>query len=289
MSDQRKHQVKVYIKLRQLLTPPILQTLGGILNVPKGTMERVRNDPIRFLFALKDWEGFDPTLFDRTVQDISVNILDTARELEWLSNPYYEKLPADTKTKSIEKFVRLLTEELTSVEWLRLADTSSEEGPKSLLKRCLGNDLISPDLKDFKDMLRIIKRSDLAAKLDNYSLFFKNLSKNMLHEQILDEIDPNRQENSATMQFHLREYMKAHNKDVNVVLGEASVPIESVYTPLTVIKVNPALERMKEESGINEIDFLLKMHKKVQLQSVEVVDFEEIITPLSLVREKYYA
>ena len=241
-------------------------------------MERVRNDPIRFLFALQDWEGFDPALFDRTVQDISVNILDTARELEWLSNPYYEKLPADNKTKSIGKFVRLLTEELTSVQWLLLADTFSEEGPKSLLKRCLGNDLISPDLKDFKEMLEIIERSDLAAKLDSYSPIFKDLSKNMLHEQILDEIDPNRQESIAIMQFHLRKYIKAHNKDVSAVLGEASVPIESVYTPLTVIKVKPALERMKEESDINEIDFLLKMHKQVQLQSVEVVDFEEIIT-----------
>ena len=50
--------------------------------------------------------------------------------------------------------------------------------------------------------------------------------------------------------------MKTHNKDVSVVLDETSVSIESVYTPLTVIRETPG-KRMAEESGINEIDFFV--------------------------------
>ena len=80
------------------------------------------------------------------------------------------------------------------------------------------------------------------------------------------------------MEVCLKRYMKTHKKDVNVVLDESSVPIESVYTPFTMIKVKLAEKREKEESGINEIDFLRNIHNRVHHQTVEVVDFESIVT-----------
>ena len=40
-------------------------------------------------------------------------------------------------------------------------------------------------------------------------------------------------------QMCLRNHLKSENKDVSVVLDEATVPLASVYTALTVIKIKP--------------------------------------------------
>ena len=75
----------------------------------------------------------------------------------------------------------------------------------------------------------------------------------------------------------MKAFLKKQNKDINIALDEAVVPIGSVYIPLTVIQIKPAKEDAFEESGLNEIEFLRNIHQQVKLETVEVVDFEGIV------------
>ena len=278
MSGSRKEEMKVFMELGNSLKPETLRKLGNALSVPAHIMEKTENDPIDFLYAMREWDGFNPAHFDGALGYISGSMQATARRLKWLSNPQFKQ--TKSTVHSTKTFVKLLTEGLTTKEWKLIGNESSELESHSMLKSCVDRNIITKDLSKLCEFLEIIKRNDLAVKVESYKPTFQNISKTQFHEQIHQELglDQDEEENIEFWEFKLAKHMKKENENVSVVLNERSVPIESVFTPLTVIRVKPAEERAKEASGINEINFLRNIHKSVREKSVEVVDFETIVT-----------
>ena len=267
------------MELQSSLTPQVLRNLENALNVPGRIIEKTGSDPIKFLTSMKHWDQFNPALFDLALQGISGQMHVTARKLKWLSDPNYKQ--EKTSDASVESFVQLLTSELTVNEWVLLADIPSEVETQSMVKACLDKKIITNDLNSLCEYLEIVRRSDLAIKVRSFKSTFQNIPNDDFRDQIQLELNLENEvdeEENAYWQIMLRKYLKTHHKDVSVVLDEASVPIESVFTPLTVIKVETPEKRMEEESGINEIDFLRHIHEKVEFEKVEVVDFESIVT-----------
>ena len=287
MSDDRKRQIKAFTELGKLLTPEILQKLQNAIELPSKIQQDTGKDPILFLNSLKNWKHFDPSRFDLALQSIGHHsILHQARQLEWLSSPQFKPRTSD-QSKSAKTLVDLLTTEITSQQWVVLTSCSAEvsvkgdEGSHEMLKLCVEKEIVTGDLEHLCDSLEIMERKDLAIKVRGFKSTFQNISNDDFCDQIQQELNLENEvdeEENAYWQIRLRKYLKTHHKDVSVVLDEASVPIESVFTPLTVIKVETPEKRMEEESGINEIDFLRHIHEKVEFEKVEVVDFESIVT-----------
>ena len=278
MSEDRKEEMKVFMELGNSMKPVTLRKLGNALSVPAKIMENTRNDPIKFLKAMREWDGFNPALFDGALGYISGSMQTTARRLKWLSNPQFKQ--TKSTVHSTKTFVKLLTEGLTTKEWKLIGNESSELESHSMLKSCVDKSIITKDLSKLCEFLEIIKRNDLAVKVESYKSTFQNFSKAQFHEQICQELglDQDEEENIEFWEFKLTKHMKSENENVSVVLNESSVPIESVFTPLTVIRVKPAEERAKEGSGINEINFLRNINKSVKEKSVKVVNFQTIVT-----------
>ena len=190
--------------------------------------------------------------------------------------------------KSMKTLVQLLTQGMTSHEWMVLARTSSDTGPKSMLKQCIENRVITSNMVDLCEDLELVKRNDLANKVLTFASTFQNLSSRKFRQQILEEIDRDDKVELVVWQLSLREFIRTQNKDVSVILDQDPVPIESVYIPLTVIKVESPEKRVGAESGCEEIEFLRNIHSKVAQESVEVVDFDSIVTSFDSSRHELW-
>ena len=68
MSDERRHEIKVVIELEPLLTPQTIVKLQNAIDLPARIAQETGNDPIKFLYALKEWDQFDPSTFDLALQ-----------------------------------------------------------------------------------------------------------------------------------------------------------------------------------------------------------------------------
>ena len=288
MSDERKNEIKVFVELEPLLTPQTIVKLQNAIEVPARIAQETKNDPIKFLYALKEWDQFDPSTFDLALQGVGGSILHTARKLEWLSDPSHRQRVHKEETKSMKTFVQLLTQGIASREWMLLANTDSDTGPKSMLKQCIENRVITSNMVDLCEDLEIVKRNDLANQVRSYIATFQNLSSGKFRQQILEEIDRDDKAELVVWQLSLREFIRTQNKDVSVILDQDPVPIESVYIPLTVIKVESPEKRVGAESGCEEIEFLRNIHSQVAQKSVEVVDFDSIVTTFDSSRHELW-
>ena len=287
MSDPRKLKMKAFTELGKLLTPETVERLQNAISIPARISQDTGTNPTFFLNSLKNWNDFNPQTFDLALQAHGdQTILSIARQLEWLSTPHSKPMPPSEEAKpaTARSLVELLTSEMSRENWVALTSSNAEvsvkgdEGSMEMLQVCIESSIITRDMDDLCSSLEIIERNDLAIKVRKFETTFLNIPSDVFREQIHQELEPNESVVSVECVSRLRKFLKTQNKDVSVVFDEASVPIESVYTPLTVIKVKPAMERMKEESGINEIQFLRDIHQQVEHHSVEVVDFESIVT-----------
>ena len=276
--------MEVFAQLRDLLTSSIIDKLAIALNIPARIMEQTRNSPIRFLFALKDWNQFNPAHFDQALGNMNEYIRQIARKLDWLCSPSSQCTKAKGE-KSVKTFVEMLTNEITSENWMILAGTTSKVDlkgnleAKEMIKVCIDNNLITGELNKFSNSLTRIKQNQLADKVKSYASVFKTMSTAQFHEQINLELESEESEDHENWQLKLKKFIRKQNKDVIVILDKDTEPIESVYIPLTIVKVRAVKERVGiVESGITEIQFLRDMHEKVALETVEVVDFDKTVT-----------
>ena len=278
MSDDREEELEVFVEMKEFLTTETITTLENALEVPARIRENTENNPIKFLYAMREWDEFDCRQFDDALGYISGSMQTIARRLKWLSNPQFKQ--TSTTVRSVDTFVKLLTEQLTKNEWMLIGNEPSGLDSTSMLRKCVKQDIITKDLSKLCKYLEIIKRNDLAVKVESYKPTFKDLSETQFHEQIHQELDLDQDEEKRIKfwELQLAKHLKKENENVSVVLNECSIPIESVFTPLTVIRVKPAEERAKEASGINEINFLRNIHKSVREKSVKVVNFQKIVT-----------
>ena len=274
----REEELEVFTQMIDFLTTETITKLENALEVPARIRENTGSNPIKFLYAMREWNEFNPGLFDQAIGGMSRSMQTIARRLKWLSNPQFKQ--TSTTVRSVDTFVKLLTEQLTKNEWMLIGNEPSGLDSTSMLRKCVKQDIITKDLSKLCKYLEIIKRNDLAAKVESYKPTFKDLSEIQFHEQIHQELDFGQDEEKIIKfwELELAKHMKKENENVSVVFNEQSVPIESVFTPLTVIRVKPTQERTKAASGINDINFLQNIYKSVREKSVEVIDFETNVT-----------
>ena len=280
--SQSKHELKVFVELDDLMTPEIVGKLKNAIEIPEGISEEIGTDPARFINALRNWNHFNPNTFDRALRMMGNNILlHTARQLEWLSCPSYREPKTAKEIRSTKSLKELLLTGLTKKQWRILTSRSTvswegNENANKMFQLCVESGIISRDMENLGEYLEIIERNDLALKVRSYAPTFRD----MPNENFLNKIEvkfEESKENKREWEICLKAFLKKQNKDVSIALDEAVVPIGSVYIPLTVIQIKPAKEEAFEESGLNEIEFLRNIHQQVKLETVEVVDFEEIV------------
>ena len=275
-------EVEVIHELCKRLTTQNIEKLQNGLNMPSGMREQIGTDSFDFIYALKeDWEDFEPGRFHTCLHAIGrADLVPIASKVPWLCIPPGEEIEIGV-ARNTKTSINLLKNELVSLNWKLIMRNISlkprgEINVQKTMESCIEKGLFTNDLDKLCSVLGRIERVDLVEKIIPYKAIFASFSNEELKRNLISDLCE-KLDTDNKWQKALRKFLLNENKDVNVLLDEKSIPIESVYTPLTVIKIKPYMEIKVEESGLNEIEFLRNINQQVELETVEVVDFEEIV------------
>ena len=275
-------EVEVIYELCERLTKQDIEKLQSGLNMPAGIREQIGTDSFDFITTLKDdWEDFKPGRFHTCLHAIGrADLVPIASRIPWLCIPPEKDVETRT-TRNIRTFIDLLKNELNSNNWklILLSIGESVKGTinvKSALKVCIEKGLLTNNLEKFCSILRKIKRIDLVDKVLPYASIFSAVSNQALKRNLLSQ-SCERVCSDNMWQTMLRMCILNLNKDVSVILDEATESIDSIFVPLTIVKVKPSKQKEVEESSFSEIEFLRTMHEKKSHETLDVIDFEEIV------------
>ena len=275
-------EVEILVELCERLSKEDIVKLQNALNMPAGMREQIGTDSIDFIYALKeDWEDFKPGIFHTCLHAIGrADLVPIASRIPWLCIPPGKEIEIGV-TRNTKTFINLLKNELESKNWKFIMRNISlkpkgEINVQKAMESCIEKGLFTNDLDKLCSILGRIGRVDLVEKIIPYKAIFADVSNEELKRNLNSELCAKVNKDNE-WQKELRKFLLNENKDVNVLLDDKSIPIESVYTPLTIIQIKPTMETKVEESGLNEIEFLRNIHQQVELETVEVVDFEEIV------------
>ena len=206
MVDNKEQEIIAIKELKKLLTPQICNQLQTILSIPDGIMERTRGDPVRFIYALKDWEGLDTDLLDEALLLISGSIHHVAKKIDWRRGSHHQQLIS--KELSVKSFIRLLKDEMISEDWLILIrtlteviDTDNIEANEAI-KLLVENGVITRELGRFCKLLEALQRNDLAYRVHLYRKTFGNLSNTEFHHQIMEGTKLKNESSKAGIMYH---------------------------------------------------------------------------------------
>ena len=142
----------------------------------------------------------------------------------------------------------------------------------------------------------------MVPKIQSYAYVFEGLSEEEFKTKLLSEIEYEEEDNHSQRMRRLRQYMLIQNREVSVILDRRMVALESVYTPLTVIKQETDRVKPEEETSVKEIEFLreinkverryeTKVSKDIKKNECEgksgIIDFESHISTVELRNQKY--
>ena len=281
----KAEEISNITQLTNQLTEESISRLQSCMSVPAGIVEQCAIHKSDFLYALhEEWDTFQPSTFHDALHAIGrADLVPIASRIPWLCQPSTGKKERRDTPRTVHTFVNMLKTEVESHNWKMFqryinVKCKGEVKFETAMQTCIEGGLFTSDLGELCEVTESVGRKDLTVKINGYLSVFGKLTNHELNSKLSEELSSDELVDEEKWQFCLKKFMKTQNKDVNVVLDEAAVSIESVFTPLTVIKVKPARERALEESGINEIDFLRNIHTQVEQDSVEVVDFEDIVT-----------
>ena len=191
MVDNKEQEIIAIKELKKLLTPQICIQLQTILSIPDGIMERTRDDPVRFIYALKDWEGLDTDFLDEALLRISGSIHHVAKKIDWRSGSHQKQ--QTSKELSVKSFIRLLKVEMISEDWLILIRTETEEidtdniEANEAIRLLVRKRVITRELRRFCKLLEALQRDDLAQKVRSYREIFGNLTNIEFYHQIMTD------------------------------------------------------------------------------------------------------
>ena len=270
MADN-KEDIEPFQEMTEKLTKENIKKLQNVLDMPAGLIEQI-DDATDFLATLEKWDNFELKGFRAGLKAIGRADL----------VPIADKIPSlcrrkKMKIQSAKTFIDLLKAELTAENWKKILRAISvirigQINAEIALELCIENDLFANNIGKLYSILVKIKLNDLAGKVLKYESTFNKFS----NQQLKVILKSNLNENIG--QKNLIEFIFKESKDVSVLLGDKRVPIESIYIPLTVVEIKPGMEREVEESGLNEIEFLRQMNEQDEYETVEVVDFDKIVT-----------
>ena len=285
MSRAKIEEVRCMTELASSLTSENIHALQTTLNIPSAIVEQTGENAIDFLYSLKyDLPEFNSlNLVEGLRSIVRPDLIPLANRISWRATSSGNQ---ESKTENIpttESFVTLLRNEIESTHWKIIVGTglsekvTTELSFETAFKKSIEGDIICPNLEYLCDMMISVNRFDLVNKIQNHSSVFDKMNKSEFQRKLLEELETEEKEGPDKWVRRLREYMKQQNKKVSILLDDdENVLLESVYTPLTVVKEELAKVTAAEETTLNEIAFLKSMSDKSKV--LETVDLISIIS-----------
>ena len=276
------HQKGVSAAIKDLsksLTRNDIERIQLSLNVPTNIREKVKesnNYGKVFLFELKSWGEFDPKKFMQTIEEMgNTELITPAKKIPWLNVSVSKQIVPQIKTP--KTFLNLLRD-VAQDDWeiVMCGQGLEEKDFDGSLIDCIEKGIIKRDLGTLCELMDEINRNDIIPKIQNYASIFEGMSDEEFKIKIKSELNSTEEENHTECTRKLREYILSQNKEVSVILDKELVTLESVYTPVTVIKQPPEKVKSQEETTLKEIEFLRTMNDKKN--KVEIVNFESHLT-----------
>ena len=263
------------IYLGKQLSPPDVQKLVNLLNIPSGLGEKIKSG-VNLLSTLQSWGEHNPNVFYEGLQEIGrADLLNKAKQYPWLASEYSIKQTVPEKEVSVKNLVKVLKDTLSSEDWdgiflvNRKIDASLTFDAK--LRSLLQEGYIASDLSKLTQLLTIIERNDVATSVQKYQLLFSgipDLASNF--EKHVNSLE----KDIAKWNVFLMKYLELQNKKVQQMLDdEEKVDLESVFVPLSIIKEEPRLVNPEDETTYNEIEFM----RKIASEEIGItpVDFDD--------------
>ena len=268
-------------ELASSLTPDNVNQLQIILGIPYAIIEKTGTDAIDFLFSLKsDFKEFRTALFHEALRSIGrADLIPIASQVSWLNVSFHKQTSKAETSPTIESFVSLLRTEVETKQWkLIVGNELSQKGKSKIdfetaLRLSIEGGLISPDLVTLCSMMRALSREDLVARIGKYASVFQGMDRTEFQNKLLDELESDEKAEHDKWASRLRDYVNQQNNKVSILLDDdENVLLESVYTPLTVVKEELIKITAAEETTLNEIAFLKSMSdEKKTLETVDLI------------------
>ena len=256
-------------ELSMALTEDIIKKIQLNLNIPISVQNIIKDskyDGRVFLLQLKKLEGLEISFMETIEQMNNLELIMPAKKIKWLNSKKRE-----FKFRTPKTFLKLL-DNVELNDWkiiISIYNIPDCNNLAEVIYYCVDEDIITKDLDLLCNLMEIIKRSDMIKRIQEYIVIFEECNKEKFKRLLFSEIDFDEERKQFEWIEELRYYMLLRNKVVNDITSA-----ESLYTPLTVIKHNPAYINKAEEIAIREIEFLTEMDESV----FEIVDFESHLT-----------
>ena len=265
------------IELGKQLSPPDVQKLVNLLNIPSGYSEKITSG-MNLLGTLKKWGEHNPNVFYQGLEAIGrADLLEKAKQYPWLASEFPVKHVTHEKEFSVKSLVKVLKNELSEEDWHGIylvnenIDFSMTFDAK--LKSLLEEGYIASDLAQLTNLMSIIKRNDIAISVQQHQQMFTRIPNLVTNfEKHINSLE----KDIAKWNVSLMKYMEFKNKSVQQMLDdEEEVDLESIFVPLTIIKEKPRLVNPEDETTYNEIEFMRKIARKEI--DITPVDFDSEI------------
>ena len=269
-------EVQFTNELVNSLTQEEVHRLQEMLKMPAAIVERVETNPTKFIYALKEeMDQFDPTEFINALDSINrPELIATAKKIKWMKASNVQRTKV---TPSIETFVSLLRREITTDQWKLILGSGKELKFEKSLKSSIEEGKIKPDLVQLCETIKALQRYDVVEKIQKHIYVFHKMNDQEFETLLLDELESSNQGQQENLVVKLREYTKQQNEMVYLRFDDdETIPLDSVYTPLTVVK--EIVMQSSDDTSLNEIEFLRTMREGQR--RIEVVDFISIISTL---------
>ena len=271
MAKFQKSGLAAMKQLSKALTQNDIAKIEVSLAVPSRIIESVKassNPGSEFLLQLKKWDEFNPVEFMHVIEDTNnLELLSPAKKIPWLNVSATQR----TEKKIAHTFINLLRDVAVNDWKLISMNLTDSDNTEEILNCCIQEEIIAKDLTVLCKAMSEIERNDLVPKIQNYAAVFEGLSEDEFKNKLLSEIELEEEDNHPQWMRKLREYTLLQHRDVSVVLDKETVPLGSVYTPLTVIEQESDRVKPEEETTVKEIEFLRKMNENTRSGTV---DFE---------------
>ena len=267
------------------LTPQNVQKLQTILNIPSAIVEKTGTHALDFLYALKySSVKIERTKFLDALASIGrPDLIPFANELSWLTVSQVKRAHEKETPPSAETFVTLLRTEIETVQWKLIVGTALSEVVtvelefEVALELSIEKGLIKPDLEELCDVMVAVGRHDVINNIQRHAFAFQGMKTNEFQNALLNQLESDDKVDHVDWISRLRDYTKQQNESVYIHFDDdEAIALESVYTPLTIVKEELMKVKAYEETSLNEIAFLKSMSEKEKL--IEAVDFISIIS-----------
>ena len=281
MAKIKSEEMGLMNQLANSLTPENVHELQEMLGIPSEIVEISGASQIDFLIFLKfDFPDFNPSVFLESLNRIGRNdLVPIARKLPWIKSTV-EPSTATVISPSVESFVRLLKNEIKTSQWKIILSSglsvrvTHDLNFETAVKESIEGGLISPDLGELCDVMTAIEKYDIVEQVQTHASVFHGMNKTEFQSKLMDELESTDRKEQENWVIKLREYTKQQNEKVYLRFDDdEAIPLESVYTPLTVVE--EIIIQSSEDTSLNEIDFLRKMSQKEK--SLKAVDLISII------------